>query len=86
MSLKLFQILRRNIRPWVELTSKAPKKKGKDKAKAKEEPISDDIVNIFKDKSDPIILPSEYYPDWLFDNVVSINEVILIKMYLSLLI
>ena len=28
-------------------------------------PISKDIVNIWKDRSDPLIYPSDMYPPWL---------------------
>ena len=54
--------------------SRAPKKKDKKGGgggKGGAAPVSDDIVNIFKDRQDPVILPSEYYPNWLFENLGS---------------
>ena len=59
--------------------TRAPKKKGKKGGgKGAAAPVSDDIVNIFKEREDPIILPSEYYPQWIFENLeerVSASEV-----------
>jgi hypothetical protein len=42
---------------------RGPKKKKGGKADAG--PISTDIVNIFKGRSDPLIYPSEMYPPWV---------------------
>ena len=43
-------------------TLRAPKKKKGAKAAA---PTSSDIVNIFKDRKDPLIYPSDMYPPWV---------------------
>jgi hypothetical protein len=43
-------------------TLRAPKKKKGAKAAT---PTSSDIVNIFKDRKDPLIYPSDMYPPWV---------------------
>ena len=72
--MELARIFRRNQRAIYQISAsvtRAPKKKDKKGGKgAAAGPVSDDIVNIFKEKEDPIILPSEYYPDWIFEHVV----------------
>ena len=47
------------------LATRGPKKK-KGPAKV-EAPESSDIVNIFKDRPDALIYPTERYPPWLFE-------------------
>ena len=56
--------------PFSASVARAPKKKDKKGDKgASAAPVSDDVVNIFKDRDDPIILPSEYYPPWIFEHL-----------------
>eukprot|EP00344_Euplotes_crassus_P006061 CAMPEP_0197005586 /NCGR_PEP_ID=MMETSP1380-20130617/30103_1 /TAXON_ID=5936 /ORGANISM="Euplotes crassus, Strain CT5" /LENGTH=158 /DNA_ID=CAMNT_0042424775 /DNA_START=19 /DNA_END=495 /DNA_ORIENTATION=+ len=77
----LANIFRRSSRSSLYTTTavtRKPKKKG-GKAKGGAGPVSDDIVNIFKEREDPIILPSEYYPQWIFqhlDKPISSEEVL----------
>ena len=66
-SLSLMFRRNRRICSATHLSATRAKKRGKRGGGAA--PVSDDIVNIFKDRSDPIILPSEYYPTWLFENL-----------------
>ena len=62
-------IFRRTARPVVSTSASVTRARKKKGGKGGAAPVSDDIVNIFKDREDPIILPSEYYPKWLFENV-----------------
>ena len=56
------------INPLSLAISRAPKKKDKKGGgSASTADVHDHVVNIFKDRDDPIILPSEYYPPWLLD-------------------
>ena len=48
------------------MATRAPKKK---KGGASEGPLTNDIVNIFKDKPDPVIHPSDAYPVWLMEHL-----------------
>lgn len=44
------------------LAVRAPKKK---KGAEPAPPTIKDIVNIFKDRTDPVVYPSDMYPPWL---------------------
>jgi Mitochondrial ribosomal protein L37 len=61
---------------------RGPKKKGKGPSKS-EAPESSDIVNIFKDRPDPVIHATHMYPPWLMkmlDETYSPDDVMM-QMY-----
>ena len=68
------------MNPLAMAVSRAPKKKDKKGGGSTNvSDVHDDVVNIFKDRQDPIILPSEYYPPWLLawlEKKYSFSEVV----------
>ena len=61
---------------------RGPKKKGKGGGAA-EAPLSTDIVNIWKDRKDPLVYPSDMYPPFVMDLMKThyTADDIMIQMY-----
>ena len=66
-NLRLVSVFSRTNNYSNAMAVRGPKKKKGGAGAGSDAPLTNDIVNIWKDRKDPVIVASDKYPPWLMD-------------------